>query len=450
MPDADDGKAAHETKDKDNQGMWEFIKRVWDSSIEKIVFVVSVLMLVIYALGGIPGTRMTAVHSGPMLGVAIPLLVMSLIIWLFKAQKPQGDSSRVDAIIPLLMVVMGIVCSGAILLSHFGWGLPRSERSDVDDVVIGLALASWCGFIPAYLSAKHLRTLPPDIQKRVKDLTEQQEKLVTAIQEKSTEILETVPEKINVEISRLKQAENDLLAHLKESETDLVNHIEDATRALLKGFDQVFARAFQMIKDAQDELVFVNFTMNFGSPHRYNQDIVQKYKEHNGGADLAEDAGAFLSNLQGKIHTVQSCQILTVSSKGADENFLSPLSRREGYGALKDKATFDTELAALNQARDEVTKTIENCRGFPRKRMFEVETLPMQLLITGLPRRSGRPRSGCLVFIVGSDMLQSGLAPGSEPAFYTELDDMVGVFRGLAHSLIQASASKAEDTRPRR
>jgi len=72
--------------------------------------------------------------------------------------------------------------------------------------------------------------------------------------------------------------------------------------------------------------------------------------------------------------------------------------------------------------------------------MYEVDSLPIQLLITRVSEVSELPRYGCLVFMVGSDMLQSRPAAGSEPAFYTELPDMVEVFRTLASALIQAAS----------
>jgi hypothetical protein len=459
MSEGDAEKAADKEKGKDNPEMWGFLKKIWDSvysgPVTKTLAIVGFLLVVFFVLGGIPKVQVfNALQSRNVLVLGVLAIATSLAI--LAVPKFQGKIGRFDLIFSFLMPVIGIFSIAIVILSHFGvFALPKSDslRADLDEVVIGLALASWCGFIPAYLTARLLKALPSDIQTQVGTLTDQQKVLLDAVGAESTRLLGAIPAKIDEEILRLKEAEVDLLNHLKESESQLVNHVEDATRSMLKGFDQVFARALMMIKDAQEELILINFAMNFGSPHRYNPEVVRKYAERNNGADFGRDVASFFAQLRGKIASLPSVQILTVSNEGAFNNFLKPLSERKGYEALLQ--AFPAEQAALNKTRAEIAAMIEresdDCAdGDAPKCMLEIDSLPIQLLIAGQPRRGASPRYGCLVFMVGSEMLQTELEPGTEPAFYTELDDMVDVFKILAAALIQAARKNIRKERLKR
>ena len=80
------------------------------------------------------------------------------------------------------------------------------------------------------------------------------------------------------------------------------------------------------------------------------------------------------------------------------------------------------------------------------KEIHMTESLPIQLLISGLPPDRGAGKFGCLVFMVGTEMIQAGLESDSAPAFYTELDTMVKVFRTLAYALINSAQGKPPAT----
>ncbi len=202
-----------------------------------------------------------------------------------------------------------------------------------------------------------------------------------------------------------------------------------------------------MIQDAQDELIFVNFAMNFGSPHRYNPKVAEDYAEHNYGADFATDVNRFFFALKAKIVSVPRVAILTVSDHGARENFLEPLSVREGYHGLRD--ALDEELYATIHTKRDIAFRLGHEAHYTgdtkgRKRLLEVDSLPIQLLIAGLPEYKSSSRQGCLVFMVGTEMLQSSFESGDAPAFYTELDSMVGMFRNLARNLMSTAQRKPD------
>jgi hypothetical protein len=468
MPEDNAPKAAADGGNKNSRTVWDFFTgifdAIWSGPVTKTLLIGGFILLVFFALGGIPKVEtLTSSQSRNVLFLGVLAIASSVAMQLVHSGRFQDKSGRFHRVFPFLMLATGIFSIGMAMVFLFGTiKLPQSEafRADLDLVVICLALASWCGFAPAYLSARRLEAIPPKIKEQVDThvdaLTQQHGVLLAAMQEMQNEnarFLQGVPQRIDVELKRLNEGEADFLKHLKESESRLVNHVEDATRSMLKGFDEVFARAFSMIKNAEDELILVNSAMNFGSPHKYNPAIVQKYAEHNKGANFENDVGTFFSQLKGKIVSLPSVQILTVSQQGAMNNFLAPLSERAGYDKLQQ--AFSIELAALNKTSAEIAAMVEressDCAdGRAPKCMLEAESLPIQLLITGLPPNGGYSRSACLVFMVGTEMLQSGLVPGSEPAFYTELDNMVVVFKRLALALIEAARANARQARSRR
>jgi hypothetical protein len=461
MAEVDAAKEAGDGKAKDYQGMWGFFQRIWDTvwsgPVTKTLLIGGFVLLILFAVGGIPKVEsFTSSQSRNVLVLGVLAIASSVAMQLVRSVRFESKFGRFSRFFPFIMLMTGIFSIAVVTLSHFGiLTLPKSDslRADLDEVVIGLALASWCGFIPAYLSARQLEAIPLDIKSQIETLSKQQEQLLIAVGAESTKLLGSIPTRIDEELTRLKASEADFLNHLKESESELVNHVEDATRAMLKGVDEVFARALSMITEAQDELILVNFAMNFGSPHRYNQEVVDNYARRHKGANFAKDVGTFFSQLKGKVASLPSVQILTVSDEGASNNFLTPLSLRPGYEALQ--RAFSSEQSEGNKTRGDIAFLVDHessdCEsGRAPKCMLEVESLPIQLLIAGLPRRGGSPRSGCLVFMVGTEMLQTGLDTGSEPAFYTELDNMVVVFKRLAHSLMEAARTNNRQMRVRR
>jgi hypothetical protein len=447
MSEAAVAKVTDDPKDKEDSAMWGFFKKTLDfietAPVSKILLFLGLLMVVLFAIGGFPkAVVFNAIESRNVLVLGILLIASSLAMQVVSSGKFQGKFGHFHLIFPFMMLATGIFSIALVTLSHLGvFELPKSDRfrTDLDEVVIVLALASWCGFIPAYLSARLLKTLPTNIETQMSALTEQQKTLLATVENESNKLLGALPKRIEDELVRLKIAEE-----------HLVNHVTDATRAMYKGFDEVFARAFAMIKDAQGELILVNFAMNFGSAHRYNSNVVQRYKERNNGADLAKDVGSFLNQLKGKIVNLDTVQILTVTDEGALNKFLKPLSRRNGYEELLQLPIFSAEQDALIRAKASVAANIDagDC-DTSAKCMTQVESLPIQLLITGLARNGESPRTGCLVFMVGSEMLQTDVAPGSEPGFYTELPDMVDVFRSLALALIRNARNKAGSRAPK-
>jgi hypothetical protein len=447
-----EGDAAKPGDGKDYSGVLGFVRWLGDFLYKAPVWMWLLLLglaaIVFWALGGIPKFFMFSPEiSHKVLIVGLVFLVGSIVLGIPSSLKPSQNVRRAYLIFPFLALAMGIVFSLVLVLSHLGI-LPASRsdvlRNDLEEIVIGLAMATWCGFIPVFLGARILRDIPTDIKSEVETLVKGQKDLLAETKTASASLHRTIEE----ELIKLRQTQTDLLKNLKDREDELVNHVEDATRRLLSGFDAVFARALCMVTNAQTELIFVNFAINFGSPHCYNAKIVERYAENNQGADMRKDVDLFLKRLRSKVvdDKVPRVQILTVSQRGTTESFLNALASRPGYEEL-EKNLENEGLRGAESKRDILKLMNAESNSFgggdPPKAMYTCESLPIQLLITGVPTKdSVTPRFGCLVFMVGTEILKADMKPGSEPAFYTELDSMVEVFRTLALALINSPQTK--------
>src|SRR5437868_3456715 len=51
--------------------------------------------------------------------------------------------------------------------------------------------------------------------------------------------------------------------------SDEITNLEDATRRNLNGFAEIFARALWLLKQAEEEVWYINFLFCFGEPHKY-------------------------------------------------------------------------------------------------------------------------------------------------------------------------------------
>jgi hypothetical protein len=257
------------------------------------------------------------------------------------------------------------------------------------------------------------------------------------------------------------------LKELVVAENHLVANVEDATRHLLRGFPQIFDRALQLIEEAEREIWIVNFALNFGGPHccsekksRLFTEVAEVYNKLPVTAkypygrlvsrDFARDIGKFFATLNDKAGNVPIVNILTVNDDGAKSNFLAPLSERPRYKETYTPEKFNSVFGELVTRRNEVLERMKKGRDkvwdtdVHHEAMFcETGSMPIQLLIVGT--KSGR--YGCLVFMVGTEILQ-GLAGAGDSAngsgdspvefgFYTELEEIAIVYRGLAQALLK-------------
>jgi len=358
-----------------------------------------------------------AVWQTVVASIGFVFLVLFLVI---RARRSKATSEPSGTLLSIYLVFATLMLLG-VCIGLWAFGMRGGRMHDVEDAILGtMVLASWAGLIPVYWSRAVLGRVPRQIT-AVADRLGACDKAIT-------DSLEAAKKELN------------------EAKERLVSTVEDATRSQLRGFLAVFEKALWMMENAQEKLYFINFALNFGEPHLCNEKFKEAYRKtySKGGQErsLETDVKAFFNKFKAKIVEVHDVQILTVDDDGCIKNFMKPLSEREGY-----KGNLNVEQQCFKA--QEAKKTILRCLALNQGAVYaEARTLPIQLLIAGLPPEVGRQkgRVGCLVFMVGTEVLRSGLEPGMEPAFYTELEGMSEMFTRLALALIQsAKKTKEED-----
>lgn len=391
----------------------------WPSQLIKIlatkplswIFAIIGLGLIVFALATNSEAFKQYKPAQPLYVIAggISALITAAVLWFVQRLTITRSVVEKRRLARLFIAVLGASVLSVILVFALVPGLRTTQiREIADPILLALLMASWGGLMPVYWTSTLLEDIPSKLDERLKAV-ERTEK--------------DVAQRISAQLEKL---------DLRERE--LVNHVEDATRTLLPGFTKVFHKALWMLQHAEREIWMVNFNVNFGSPHLYNSKVKKDYCTEFGGREtqLQEHVNEFAKELTKKVVAVDTVQILTVSDDWCRSNFLRPLKERPGYGDLD----VDQEFERAAKAKATLKHYINHSSG---KIIEEVESLPIQLLIVGLPSENGSNdrRYGCLVFMVGTEILNTDLEPGKEPAFYTQLDSMVEVYKTLARALIR-------------
>jgi hypothetical protein len=261
----------------------------------------------------------------------------------------------------------------------------------------------------------------------------------------------------NLNEALLKTATETLVAeaqHLEKTHAELVNKVEDATRRVLTGIPDIFERALRLISEADKELWFVNFALQFGKVHCENKAVTAAYSLKFGRL-LSKDVAIFYDTLSTKAKQLPIVNILTSSEEGA-RNFMEPLLVLDDYSFLdelvaskkdneKKERRYEQLIADMEEDKgafkgDVPRGRFQRFEGATQYRCFEATSLPIQLLIAGIKSedRKSDNRYGCLLFMVGSET-RGGIEPGEEVGIYTELDNMVDVMRNLAWTIMKGA-----------
>jgi len=237
------------------------------------------------------------------------------------------------------------------------------------------------------------------------------------------------------------------LSHIEAAEVRLekdIENLEDATRRNLNGFHEIFARAYWLLNQAEEEIWYVNFLFGFGSVHLCNAEIADKYKAVAGvlrlpQTDYAQAVPAFHRVLTDRIMQVPTVRALVLRQDALKTGVVDRLHDRGGvYASLDLASVLDKEgkiYADISSAFG--LRRIHNMPDDPESfAVYQTKSVPMQLLITQLARSNGAERKhGCLVFLVGTENVKAAAPRG----FYTELDHVVEVYRSFAQGLIESS-----------
>jgi hypothetical protein len=207
---------------------------------------------------------------------------------------------------------------------------------------------------------------------------------------------------------------------------------KELTAAVKKGFHQVFDKALRLLQRAERELWVVNFVLKFGAPHLGDPDVEGAYTRYTVGRSLADDVDCFYRTLLSKIRQLANVRVVTITQEAATSGFLTLLKARQAAHGF-DGMNVAEQAAMMQQCRDEVAAAGRHNGNFLYS---EMANLPFQILIAGLPgETSEEPRAGCLVFLVGTEILQLESAQGAH-GFYTETGNIVELFRDHVRALM--------------
>lgn len=267
----------------------------------------------------------------------------------------------------------------------------------------------------------------------------------------------------------IQQTEKDFektLSEIKDTEKDLkddITNLEDATRRNLKGFVEIFSRSLWLLEQAEEKIIYLNFVLGFGDAHKLNDKLQKHYNElekkprkigKNGefGEEIKtfEDAINYFSlTLQQKSSDkhIKNIKIVTLEDNKIKSDFFATLSQRtdKSYDYLKeteiknkkyqDECDFRKTMLSTLKTRQELKETgKENLE----QQWLAVSSIPIQVLIAGLPSRKGGStdmRYGCVVFLLGTESLKGVKEPGQENGFYTELTHIINMYEDLVNNV---------------
>lgn len=223
------------------------------------------------------------------------------------------------------------------------------------------------------------------------------------------------------------------IKHENKRLSESIDNMEDATRRVLTGFHEIFARAIWLLdKSTNKETYYVNFVFAFGAPHVANEEIVADFCKESSADELKKiiykhgnkgGPGCYYSQavaaFQALLKNVADdrsgkFKALVLDDQSVKDEFLHKLTSRDGYGfdveqAWKEELVFRSQLisSAGTYTGDDFIPYIQS-------------SLPMQFLITKIKSEEKRGKWGCLVFLIGTSDV-AGVVPRG---YYTELDHL--------------------------
>lgn len=260
--------------------------------------------------------------------------------------------------------------------------------------------------------------------------------------------LKDVSERLDSTFRGLDTTLSEIKTQERRLEEDITN-LEDATRRNLTGFAEIFDRSLWLLEQAEREIIYANFVLGFGVAHAKNETVKKAYEAlaNKRKPTFEEAINKFWNTLKEKVnsHRITKVKLVTLNKDTMISDFLDKLATRVGYEYLKE-AEFKAEvcdregrcrqslLNALKDKEDDWSVSEKNLEWRVGHR------LPIQVLIAGLPPRSGKPqetRYGCIVFLLGTESVAGMKKPGAEKGFYTELQHIIDMYRDFVDNAVE-------------
>lgn len=349
--------------------------------------------------------------------------------------------------ISTVLIIVGIGFAGWPFVRGFGVDPDAAHKTHLC-LTIGLFLVA-CGL--ALLS--RVTPIVGVLRERLLEIGTAEKQLIDTLREATDRHLQELSGKEQEMVTLLQGRTEAHLQQLLSEEKRLVSRVEDATRRVLTGLPEIFERALWLLNRASEErreIWFVNFALNFGRVHAENESIAEEYRALTKRSLLTSEHGrkggdvvAFETKLKQCVHDTSVLKILTITD-AATEAFLDKLASSPGYESLRDRKHFTAVRDEMTKQKTEIRELAVSHRSNCEPgsfRLYEARTLPIQLFLARIPGReeSNEERWGCLVFMLGSELVGKGIALG----YYTELDTIVNVYRNFASALMENA--KAQD-----
>lgn len=288
------------------------------------------------------------------------------------------------------------------------------------------------------------------------------QKQLEAIESNPDQVDNPVSQAVRSELLTQQQAQQaQFLTMLREQQGNLTNQIsqlntlskqiEDYTRKPLTGISQILWEAYELLNKAKEggKFWYVGMTLGLGPPHLYRQtengnidEQVRSYAPHDSVAKIEEDmkksgVKTFFEQMIEGI-TTQLSKVAGEAKKAkivcleqTDEmlkkKFINPLSKRESYKGMREN--IDTVVENIITRHNKVAALVDE-----KNPVKYLDSIPLQFMIL---EKDGR--RACLVFHVGTENIATTRLEGGELGFYTEIDQVIEMFVGIAESLYEAA-----------
>jgi hypothetical protein len=300
-----------------------------------------------------------------------------------------------------------------------------------------------------------------------------------------------------------------LLADVESAHQEMKSSVLDSTRNTLVGFPQILDKALAMLSAAQNDITFICFNMNFGEPHEKIDDICKQYVKlpiteayrirGKNERNFSKDVDDFYEQLLDKAGRFRHVHILSLTDDNISKDFLGNLACRQKYMDIYKKEQITAKKVSVKKTGEvvdfcEIGKFINKAKyhntddeylieevnliykeymeqrithlkkrllnkmrdarhnlRFPDSsgKFLKTASLPIQILITDKGRSAeSSAQYACLVFLVGSDVMRGSVNRSEEIielGFYTELQQVVQIYRNLAESLFKQAERPDQD-----
>lgn len=218
--------------------------------------------------------------------------------------------------------------------------------------------------------------------------------------------------------------------------TDDVNRLVEEKIFPLYSFSEVLYRALRMIKDTHGEIYMSSFVCKFGVLHEGNSDIEREYSDiqdpEGASASFQAAVESFFDELKEKAFKLPKVRLILSKESDLREKILPGLKKVPGYGDIEVESVTSAELKARNTLL--TVSSVSQAKSRDSFLVYEIATMPQQVLITKMVSREGFDYFATMIFLVGDDLLGRGEVCG----YYSESNTIASVYLSYLEGYIES------------